>query len=156
MALKGKRASGDRRYHTTPTFVSATAERGGVLTLSTAGSGSAFGDSAQVGAYAAAPSGNVVLGVLLEDYVNKDLTRTHLNWHKSEQQVNYPASIMNGGFVVTNMTEGSITTVGTAWLGHSGRIARSDVLAGPNMIVGDIETLPDEDGYVRFRFNLPR
>lgn len=155
MALKGKREGGARKYHNTTVFMTATADRGGVLTLSTAGSGAAYGDSAQVGAYAAAPSGQVVLGVLLEDVVNKDLTRTHLNWHKSEVQVNYPVSVMNEGFVVTNMTEGTITTVGTAYLAHSGRIARSDVIGG-NMIVGDIETLPDEDGYVRYRFNLPR
>lgn len=158
MALKGKRSGGDRRYHNTTVFVSAAAERGGVLTLSTTSSGSAFGDSAVVGAYAANPSGRVVLGVLVEDFVDKDLTRTHLNWHKSEQIINSPASVLNQGFVTTNMTEGAITTPGPAYLGHSGRIGRVSTLlgAGAEMEVGVIETIPDEDGYVRFRFNLPK
>lgn len=154
MALKGKREGANRAYHLPAPFMNEVAEPGGVVVMSTAASGSAFGDSAQVCTYAAAPSGKLVLGVLVDDVVDTDQTRFHLNWHKSEVPKNSPVAIMNRGFVTTDYTEGTISTVGTAYLAHSGRIARTDLIGG-NQVVGVIESTPDEDGYVRFRFNLP-
>ena len=49
------------------------------------GSGASL-DNGTVVTYAAAPSGKVAVGVLLNDMVNIDLTRQHLNQHKDEVQ----------------------------------------------------------------------
>ena len=62
------------------------AERGGVVSLSTAGSGASLDNGNAVVTYAADPSGKVPLGLLINDMVNIDLTRQHLNQHKDEVQ----------------------------------------------------------------------
>ena len=87
MALKGDRyeAATDISF-----FMSAAATRGGIVSYSTSGSGVALDQGDAVVAYAAVASGNVPLGLLLNDVVDIDLTRQHINWHKDSQsnQVN--------------------------------------------------------------------
>ena len=70
-------------------FMSTTAERGGVVSAVTAtsGVGVSMDDGNAVVAYAAVASGAKPVGVLLNDVVNLDLTRQHINWHKDETQV---------------------------------------------------------------------
>ena len=80
MALKGDRYE----FETTiDFFMNEVAERGGVVTLSTAGSGAALDQSAALVTYAAAQSGQVPIGILLNDMVNIDQTRQHINFHKN-------------------------------------------------------------------------
>jgi len=62
------------------------ATRGGVVCHDTAGSGAAMDQGVNLVKYAAATSATVPVGVLLNDVVNKDLTRTHLNQYKDEVQ----------------------------------------------------------------------
>ena len=67
-------------------FMNTTATRGGVVSAVTAGSGVSMDDANAVVAYATNPSGAKPIGVLLNDVVNLDLTRQHINWHKDEIQ----------------------------------------------------------------------
>ena len=67
---------------------SSTIVRGGVASVSTGGPGVAMDDSGAVVSYATATSGCKPVGVLLNDVVNIDLTRQHINWHKDEVQGN--------------------------------------------------------------------
>ena len=60
-------------------FMNETAERGVVVSVSTAGSGAAMDSSVAVATVAAEASGAYPLGVLLNDVVNLDLTRQHIN-----------------------------------------------------------------------------
>ena len=53
--------------------------RGGVVCVSTGGSGISLDQSAALATYKAASSGSKPLGLLLNDMVNVDLTRQHLN-----------------------------------------------------------------------------
>ena len=67
-------------------FMNEAATRGGVVSLSTGGSGAAMDQGAALVTYAAQPSGKVAVGLLLGDMVNIDLTRQHLNQYKDEVQ----------------------------------------------------------------------
>ena len=63
-------------------FATATATRGGVASRTApGGSGVSMDDASAVVSYAATASGALPMGVLLNDVVDLDLTRQHINWH---------------------------------------------------------------------------
>ena len=78
------------------------AERGGVVALSTAGSGASMDNGAAVVTYSALPSGAVPMGLLINDMVDIDLTRQHLNQYKDEIQKGGKVTLLNKGWVVTD------------------------------------------------------
>ena len=51
----------------------------------------------------------------MNDVVNKDLTRTHLNQHKDEVQKGGKVTILRKGYVVTNAVTGTPTAGGAAY-----------------------------------------
>jgi len=113
MALKGDRSIGPAA-HTIDFFYNSTAEKGEVLIYSTAGSGSAQDDAnAVVTRPAASASGQRPAGVLLNDVVNLDLTRQHINFQKDEMQQGGKVTLLQKGTIVTDMIEsGASLTVG--------------------------------------------
>ena len=86
-----------------------TATRGGVVILADQGlaSGAALDQGENLVKYDTAVATSVPVGILLNDVVNKDLTRTHLNQHKDEVQKGGKVTVMTRGWVVTNNIEGS-------------------------------------------------
>jgi hypothetical protein len=155
MALKGDRFEGiqDIRH-----FMNEVAERGGIATMSTAGSGAAMDQSARLVTYAAQPSGKVPVGILMGDMVDKDLTRTHLNQHKNETQKGGKVTLLKEGWVTTNMIYPNQSPAGgdKAYVGNSGLITN----VGPNSLnagrqIGEFETSKDEDGYASVYVKLP-
>lgn len=139
-------------------FMAETATRGGFVVASTVGSGAAMDQSQQLATYAAAPSGKTILGCLMCDVVNNDLTRMHKNFHKEEVQINEKVTIWSKGTVVTNMLlSGETPTAGSkAYLAHSGYLATADRIGGgSDLIVGRFLSSKDEDGYAKVSFNLP-
>jgi hypothetical protein len=153
MALKGDR----HEFETTiDFFMNEVAERGGIATLSTAGSGAAQDQSAALVTYAADPSGVQPIGLLLNDMVNKDLTRTHLNDHVNEMQQGGKVTLLKKGFVVTNRIDPGITVAAQnpAYVGPSGYITNVNTAYG--RVVGTFESLKDEDGYAKVAINLPQ
>jgi hypothetical protein len=158
MALKGDRylAITDISF-----FMDQVAEKGGVAVMKTAGSGAALDQQAAEVEYAASPSGKYPVGLLTDDMVNKDLTRTHLNFQKSEHQKGSKVNLMREGWVVTNMLEGTgITPTGgaKAYLGLSGLFTTAATGPGgyANPEVGRFESTKDEDGYVKVYVKLPK
>lgn len=137
-------------------FMDEVAERGGVVSLSTGGSGAAMDQGVALGTYSATSSGKVVLGVLMQDMVNKDLTQTHLNFHKDEVQKGGKVQIWTAGTVTTNMVYPAQTPAagGTAYLGPSGYLVTSNT-SNTNPTVGVFLSSKDADGYAKVRFNLP-
>jgi hypothetical protein len=133
-------------------------EAGGVLCASTStpASGAAMDSSAAVAEYATNPSGRVPIGILLNDFVNIDLSRQQLNQYKDEQQIGNKATIMRQGYVVTNMID-STSATGTipsvAYAGSSGLLTQSVVSGYP--IVGQFISRKDADGYAKVLVNLP-
>ena len=102
-------------------FMSTTGTRGGVVSVSTAstGVGVAMDDANAVVAYSSNPSGAYPVGVLLNDVVNLDLTRQHINFHKDEVQLGGKVAILRKGQVTTNNINGTPAAGQTAYL-HSG------------------------------------
>ena len=85
MALKGNRVE---TISEISFFMNEVAERGGIVCMSTAGSGAALDQSAALVIYAAAPTSGSpkAMGMLMNDMVDIDQTRQHINWHKDEMQ----------------------------------------------------------------------
>lgn len=142
-------------------YDASTATRGGVacLTTTNTASGAAMDQGANTIAYKQGTSTDVPVGILLNDVVNKDLTRTHLNQHKDEVQQGGKVTIMSRGWVVTNSITGDpepgdLAFVDTATAGN--------LVPGPvdpansgNLMIGRFMTNQDADGYAKVFVNLP-
>jgi hypothetical protein len=109
-------------------FMNETAERGIIVTHSTAGSGAAMDDSNALVAIPTTASGSAPAGLLLNDVVNIDLTRQHLNQHQDEVQKGGKVTLLKQGYVVTNKLEvNSKPTVGApAYVASSGLLSTTD------------------------------
>ena len=143
-------------------FMNEAATRGGVVALSTGGSGAAMDQGDALVTYAAQPSGKVAVGLLLNDMVNIDLTRQHLNQHKDEVQKGGKVTLLQKGTVVTNNLEGTSPSAGdTAFLAHSGNLSVADLsnddtdADGSTRVVGRFLSGVDEDGYAKVFIDLP-
>ena len=142
-------------------FMNEAATRGGVASISTGGSGVSLDNGAAVVTYGAVPSGKVPVGVLLNDMVNIDLTRQHLNQHKDEVQKGGKVSLLTKGWVVTNSLQGTPAAGDLAYLGHSGNIANSDLSNddsdsdGSSRVVGRFLSAVDQNGYAKVFIDLP-
>ena len=142
-------------------FMNEAATRGGVASISTGGSGMSLDNGAAVVTYGAVPSGKVPVGVLLNDMVDIDLTRQHLNQHKDEVQKGGKVSLLTKGWVVTNSLQGTPAAGDLAYLGHSGNIANSDLSNddsdgdGSSRVVGRFLSSVDQNGYAKVFIDLP-
>jgi hypothetical protein len=137
------------------------ADRGGIAVHgATAGSGAAMDQGENIATYQAVGTSNsgIPLGVLLQDVVNKDLTRTHINIYKNEVQVGGKVAILRKGYVVTNMIDNVSVTAGQAayvsptTAGNFTNVATS---GGAIHKVGRFLTSKDADGYAKIEVNLP-
>jgi len=170
MALKP-----DRSYNLGPDtdisyFMNETGEKGEVLVFSTGGSGASMDDAnAVVTTPSADPSGERVAGILMNDVVNLDLTRQHINWHKDEVQLGGKVTVLRHGEITTNVVDtgvtpaigapayvgaGAITAGGTA----QGWLTTTAVTDGGNgnevYRCGTFKSLKDADGYAKVEINL--
>jgi hypothetical protein len=133
-------------------FMNTSETRGGVATLSTGGSGVAMDDSAAVVSYAATASGKVPMGVLLNDVVDIDLTRQHINYHKDEVSVGSKVALLRAGQVTTNSIDGTPSAGDKAYVGVSGLI--TDTAAAGAYQVGTFLSSKDADNYAKVSINI--
>lgn len=159
MALKSDRSVLDTDISF---FMNEAATRGGIASVSTGGSGAAMDQGEALVTYAALPSGKVPVGLLLNDMVNIDLTRQHLNQHKDEVQKGGKVTLLRKGYVVTNNIEGTSPSAGDpAYVAHSGNLAASDLSNddsdddGSTRLVGRFLSGVDQDGYAKVYIDLP-
>ena len=138
-------------------FMNEVATRGGVVSLSTGGSGAAMDQGSALVTYAGSGA-----RVVLNDMVNLDLTRQHINQHKDEVQKGGKVTILRKGYVVTNAIEGTTTSLAgkPAFLAHSGNVSQSAIAEGDSFkdmvpIVGRFLSGIDEDGYAKVEIDLP-
>ena len=131
--------------------------------MKTAGSGAALDQQAAEVQYDnTSASGDYPVGLLLDDMVDKDLTRTHLNFQKSEHQKGGKVALMREGWVVTNMLYSAtgvlhIPVAGAvAYLGASGLLTSYIGASNENPAVGRWESTLDEDGYAKVYVKLPK
>ena len=142
-------------------FMNEAATRGGVAALSAGGSGASMDNGAALVTYAANPSGVVAQGLLINDMVDIDLTRQHLNQHKDEVQKGGKVTLLTKGWVVTNSIDGTAAAGGLAYIGQSGNIATATAAAllhgGTESanIVGRFTSAEDQNGYAKVFIDLP-
>jgi|TARA_R100000278_G_C5451370_1_gene157540 hypothetical protein len=134
-----------------------TADRGCVVVHDTAGSGAAMDQG--VNLVKKHTSGTPV-GILLNDVVNKDLTRTHLNQHKDEVQKGGKVTVLRKGYVITNAIEAAggafvAPTAGAA--AYSSTVTAGNIAAGntSGVLMGRFLGGLDYDGYAKVEINLP-
>ena len=140
-------------------YTAGTADRGGVVCLdllSASGAAMDQGDNTVVETAAAAT--DVPVGILLNDVVNKDLTRTHLNQYKDEVQQGGKVTVLTRGWVVTNRVTGSPSAGDLAYASETaGEISSvaANATASGNLAIGRFMSAPDADGYAKVYVNLP-
>jgi hypothetical protein len=151
MALKP-----DRIEHLTDVsfFMNTAEERGGVVSVVTAtsGVGASMDDANAVVAYAAAASGAKPIGILLNDVVDLDLTRQHINWYKDEVQKGGKVTVLRQGVVVTDKVAGTPSAGADAFVANSGVISTTQ--ASGAVKIGQFLSSKDADGYAKVSVNL--
>ena len=142
-------------------FMNEAATRGGCVVLSAGGSGASMDNGAALVTYTHA-SGLAPMGILLNDMVNIDLTRQHLNQHKDEVQKGGKVTILQKGWVVTNSLACKVAPVAghPAHVTLLGEIANSggnitDQSSTANQPIGSFLSGIDEDGYAKVYVDLP-
>lgn len=150
MALKPDRIEA---YTDISFFMNQTAERGGVAVHVTGGSGVSMDDANAVVAYPSDPSGTVPAGLLLNDVVDLDLTRQHINWHKDEVQVGSKVTLLRQGQVTTDMVaSGVVPVIGSGvYYGEDGKLTMDPT---NSVKVGRFLSTLDADGYVKVDINI--
>jgi len=157
MALKADRyeESTDISYF----YTAGTADRGGVVCLDLlSASGAAMDQGDNTVVETAASATDVPVGILLNDVVNKDLTRTHLNQYKDEVQQGGKVTVLTRGWVVTNRVTGAPSAGDLAYASETaGEISAvaADATASGNLAIGRFMSAPDADGYAKVYVNLP-
>ena len=134
-----------------------TATRGGAVVLDAAvASGAAMDQGGNKVKYGTA---GVPVGILLNDVVDKDLTRTHLNQYKDEVQKGGKVTVLTRGWVLTNMIEDSIDPVAgeIAYVSAAEAGDLTNVAPGSSgsLAVGRWMSQKDADGYAKLYVNLP-
>ena len=93
------------------------ATRGGVVCLADLGlaSGASLDQGENLVSITTTAATSIPVGILLNDVVNKDLTRTHLNQYKDEVQKGGKVTVLTRGWVVTNNVTGTPTAGALAY-----------------------------------------
>lgn len=134
-------------------YMNEVAERGIIVTHESSGSGGAMDDDAASVQVPTGTGDGVPAGLLMNDVVNLDLTRQHLNQHKDETQLGGKVTILTHGWVVTNkIKSGQSPLAGDdAYYAASGELT----VTGGSYKVGKFLSKKDEDGYAKVEINLP-
>jgi hypothetical protein len=135
-----------------------TATRGGIAVHdTTAGSGAAMDQGVNLVTYAQVTKDSRPVGILLNDVVNKDLTRTHLNLNKNEVQKGSKVTLLRKGYVLTSNVTGSPAAGDPAYACHvtAGNLRKDSPGSSGVLQVGVFLSSKDEDGYAKVEVNLP-
>lgn len=150
MALKPDRIES---YTDISFFCNTVAERGGVVVHVTSGNGVSMDDAGAVVAYPTSSAGTKPAGLLLNDVVNLDLTRQHINWHKDEVQVGSKVTLLRQGQVTTNMVAAGVTPSAGADAYYD-NVGKLTTVETNSVKVGRFLSGKDADGYVKVDINI--
>ena len=142
----------DRDEHLTDLsfFMNETAERGIIVTHLSAGSGAAM-DDGNATVQVANNATELPAGLLLNDVVNLDLTRQHLNYHQDEVQIGSKVLLLRRGTVVTDQVDGSTITVGGAAHFTTDGVFTTGTTS---VQVGRYLSTADADGFVKIAVDI--
>ena len=152
MALKP-----DRVEHLTDLsfFMNETGDRGVIVTFDVANGGASGAAMDNSKALVRTPTGTVgadfqkPAGLLLNDVVNLDLTRQHINYHKDEVQKGSKVLLLKRGTVVTNCVSGTPTAANigaSLYFNTDGFLTVSNT---SSTVVGRLLSIKDADGYAK-------
>jgi len=144
MALKGDRHELDTDISF---FINETAEKGQFMSISTAGSGAAMDNSNAVVTAAAEASGAKFAGIILNDVVNIDQSRYHINWQKDEVQQGGKVTLLRKGFVITDQVTGTPTAGQDCYLADSGNCSATADGTAPK--IGQFLSTKDANGFAK-------
>ena len=144
----------DRVEHLTDLsfFMNATAERGILVVHDGGGSGAAMDDSAATVKVPTATTDQPA-GLLLNDVVNLDLTRQHLNYHQDEVQQGGKVLLLRRGTVVTDQISGTPVIGESAHFDPNGLLVTSSQSSASDP-VGRFLSTKDADGYAKVDINI--
>lgn len=134
-------------------FMNQTSDRGYLVCLNTTASGAAMDSASALVEVKADPSGETCLGFLLNDVVDINQTRQHVNQHKDEVVVGGKVTVLSKGFVVTDSIDGAPTAGAKAYIGASGLV--SATAATGHDKIGTFLSSKDADGFAKVSINLP-
>ncbi len=145
-------------------FCNEVTERGRVMIYDTSGvqgSGAAMDDALQFVVSTGAISGNRPAGILLNDVVNLDLTRQHINQHQDEVQLGGKVTLLKQGWIVTNATGAQQPTNAgePAYYDVNGLFTTARTITSVNDTddtnhVGHFMSVADSDGYLKVNVNI--
>lgn len=146
MALKP-----DRVEHLTDLsfFMDETATRGQIVTHSSDGSGASM-DDANAKVIVATGTGDNPAGLLLNDVVDIDLTRQHINFAKDEVQKGGKVLLLRRGTVVTDNVAGTPAAGAKAYFTADAKITS----AAGSVQIGRFLSAEDADGYAKVEINI--
>jgi hypothetical protein len=146
MALKP-----DRVEHLTDLsfFMDETATRGQIVTHSSDGSGASM-DDANAKVIVATGTGDNPAGLLLNDVVDLDLTRQHINFAKDEVQKGGKVLLLRRGTVVTDNVAGTPAAGAKAYFTADAKITS----AAGSVQIGRFLSAEDADGYAKVEINI--
>ena len=144
----------DRNEHLTDLsfFMNETAERGVIVTAATQGSGAAM-DDATAAVQVANATNEKPVGLLLNDVVNLDLTRQHINFAKDEVQQGGKVLLLRVGTVVTDQISGAITMGDPAHIATGGELCSATAYSS-SAVIGRWLSKKDADGYAKVAINI--
>lgn len=128
------------------------------LVYQNTGSGVALGTYQGTLHLASNPSGLRFAGILLQDFVNVDETRFHINWNREQQQIGDNADVAVKGWLVTDQVVGAPVEGSKAYLTANGQFtptvsATGGLAATP--LAGEFGSEIDESGFAKIKINLP-
>ena len=146
MALKP-----DRVEHLTDLsfFMDEIGTRGQIVTHSSDGSGASM-DDANAKVIKATATGQNPAGLLLNDVVNLDLTRQHINFAKDEVQKGGKVLLLRRGTVVTDNVAGTPAAGAKAYFTTDAKITS----AAGSVQIGRFLSAEDADGYAKVEINI--
>ena len=133
-------------------FMNETAERGLLCVFDSQVSGAAM-DQSEASVKVASSLDDKPVGLLLNDVVNLDLTRQHINYDKDEMQKGGKVLLLRHGFVVTDQISGAITMGERAHFVPGGSFC-SNSASSHSVHVGRWLSKKDSDGYAKLEINI--
>ena len=97
--------------------------------------------------------GDKPVGLLLNDVVDLDLTRQHINYAKDEVQKGGKVAVLRVGTVVTDQISGAITMGDAAHFMSDGTLA-SATASSASAVVGRWLSKKDADGFAKVAINI--
>ena len=153
MALKQDRHELQTDLHF---FMNEAGNRGGIVCVSTGGSGQALDQGVSLCTYKATGSGGKPLGFLLNDMVDIDQTRQHINFRRDEVVKGGKVTILRKGYVLTDQITSGVSPAAGDWayLGNAGQVTNVNTGAAASPQIGQFLSGKDADGYATVSVNL--